>query len=179
MFRHSQIACCVQLTFFRCASAGHCSTDCSLEQKCVNCSQSHYSNSKLYPKRKTEKEIQTIKINRNISYLEARKLTAPKVSQTYTQVSKPSIATITTQTDENITKIKCPSLQLLQVLVSVPQRNEFPSIPSVPRSSSTIQSNLLPSASSIKPTTQIESWLPKTISAAAPYNSLNTSASSF
>ncbi|GFW42335.1 hypothetical protein TNCV_1207871 [Trichonephila clavipes] len=46
-------------------------------------------------------------------------------------------------------------------------------------SSSTSQANLLPSASSIKSTTKIESRLPKAISsAAAPENSLNTSASS-
>ncbi|GFW11178.1 hypothetical protein TNCV_5131891 [Trichonephila clavipes] len=45
-------------------------------------------------------------------------------------------------------------------------------------SSSTTQANLLPSASSIKPTTQIESRLPKPISATAPENSLNTSTSS-
>ncbi|GFY18241.1 putative RNA-directed DNA polymerase from transposon BS [Trichonephila clavipes] len=42
-----------------------------------------------------------------------------------------------------------------------------------------IQTNILPSASSIKPTTQIESALPEPISSAvAPDNSLNTSASS-
>ncbi|GFT26284.1 uncharacterized protein TNCV_263401, partial [Trichonephila clavipes] len=54
---------------------------------------------------KAEKEIQAIKTNRNISYLEARKLIAPQLSQTYAQVAKPSTATSTTQTDENITKI--------------------------------------------------------------------------
>ncbi|GFS55670.1 uncharacterized protein TNCV_131791 [Trichonephila clavipes] len=60
----------------------------------------------------------------------------------------------------------------------VNQPNTFPSMPSVPTSS--YQANILPSASSIKPTTQIESRLPEPISdsAAAPDNSLNTSASS-
>ncbi|GFX55444.1 uncharacterized protein TNCV_267321 [Trichonephila clavipes] len=61
----------------------------------------------------------------------------------------------------------------------VPQPNASPSIPSVSTSSSTTQTNILPSASSIKPTTEIESRLPEPISsAAAPDNSLNTSASS-
>ncbi|GFU58458.1 hypothetical protein TNCV_3416831 [Trichonephila clavipes] len=52
--------------------------------------------------------------------------------------------------------------------------------PSVSTSSSTTQANLLPSASSIKPTTEIESRLPEPIStsAASPDNSLNTSTSS-
>ncbi|GFU74958.1 endoribonuclease Dicer [Trichonephila clavipes] len=85
----------------------------------------------------------------------------------------------TPETDENITKIKCPPLQLLPPLSSIPQPNTFPSIPSISTSSYTIQANILPSASSIKPTTQFESLLPEPISsAAAPDNSLNTSASS-
>ncbi|GFV21133.1 uncharacterized protein TNCV_4267661 [Trichonephila clavipes] len=157
----------------------HSSTDCTLEPKCINCSQIHTADSKLCPKWKTEKEIQTIKTNRNISYFGARKLIAPQFSQTYGQVAKPSIATSTTQTDENITKIKCPPLQILKPLLSVPHPNASPSITSNSTSSSTTQANLLPSASSIKPTTKIASRLPKPISsAAAPDNNLNTSASS-
>ncbi|GFT82709.1 putative RNA-directed DNA polymerase from transposon BS [Trichonephila clavipes] len=113
-FGHSQIACRGQLTCSRCASVGHSSADCSHEQKYVNCSQPHSSDSKQCPKWIAEKEIQAIKTNRNISYLEARKLVTPQLSQTYAQVTKPSIATSTTQTDENITKIKCPPLQLLK-----------------------------------------------------------------
>ncbi|GFV16094.1 uncharacterized protein TNCV_3378581 [Trichonephila clavipes] len=81
--------------FSRCASVGHSSTDCSLEQKCVK-SQPHSSYSKLCPKWKTEKAIQVIKTNRNISYLEARKLIAPQLSQTYAHDVKPAIATIST-----------------------------------------------------------------------------------
>ncbi|GFX38961.1 putative RNA-directed DNA polymerase from transposon X-element [Trichonephila clavipes] len=110
---------------------------------------------------------------------QARTLIAPQLSQTYAQVAKSSTATSTTQTDENITQIKCPPLQLLQPLLSVPQPNKYPSFTSVSTSSSTTQANLLPSASSIKPTTEIASRLPKPISSsAAPENSLNTSASS-
>ncbi|GFT76673.1 RNase H domain-containing protein [Trichonephila clavipes] len=68
---------------------------------------------------KLKKEIQTIKTNKNISYFEARKLIAPAVLPNLRQVAKPSIATSTTQTDENITKVKCPPLQILKPLVSV------------------------------------------------------------
>ncbi|GFS53278.1 uncharacterized protein TNCV_1035821 [Trichonephila clavipes] len=72
-----------------------------------------------------------------------------------------------------------PPFQLLPPLSSVPQSNASPSIPSVSTSSYTIQENILPSASSIKSTTQIESRLPAPISsAAAPNNSLNTFVSS-
>ncbi|GFV72594.1 uncharacterized protein TNCV_4937701 [Trichonephila clavipes] len=178
-FGHSQTSCRDQLTCSRCASVGHSSTDCTLEPKCFNCSQSHSSDSKLCPKWKIEKQIQEIKTNNNISYQEARKLIATQLSQTYAQVAKSSTATSTTQTDENITRIKCPPLQLLQPLLSVPQPNKYPSITSASTSSSTTQANLLPSVSSIKPTTEIASRLPEPISsAAAPNNSLNTSDSS-
>ncbi|GFS99046.1 uncharacterized protein TNCV_1890541 [Trichonephila clavipes] len=144
-------------------------TDCILEQKCVNCSQPHSSASKQCPKRKFEKEIQAIKTNRNISYLEAQKLIAPRLSQTYAQVAKSSTATSTTQMDENITQIKCQPLKLLQTLLSVPQPNKYLSITSFSASSSTTQANLLPSASSMKPTTEIESRLPGPISASTGF----------
>ncbi|GFY19989.1 uncharacterized protein TNCV_2146821 [Trichonephila clavipes] len=113
-FGHAQTSCRGQLTCSRCATVGHPSTDCTLEPKCVNCSQSQPSDSKLCSKWKTEKEIQIIKTNRNITYLEARKLIAPQLSQSYAQVTKLSTATSTTQTDETITKIVCPPLKLLQ-----------------------------------------------------------------
>ncbi|GFS63567.1 uncharacterized protein TNCV_1204381 [Trichonephila clavipes] len=126
-------------------------------------------------------QTKSLFVNQNIFRLSvnSRKLIAPQFSQTYAQVAKPSIATSTTQTDENITKVKCPPLQILKPLVSVPHPNASPSITSNSTSSSTTQVNLLPSASSIKPTTQTESRLLEPISsAAAPDNSLNTSDSS-
>ncbi|GFU50745.1 putative RNA-directed DNA polymerase from transposon BS [Trichonephila clavipes] len=129
-FGHSQTSCRGQLTCSRCASVGHSSTDCTLEPRCFN-SLSHSSDSKLCPKWKIEKHIQEIKTNNNISYEEARKLIAPQLSQTYAQVAKSSTATSTTQTDESITQIKCPPLQLLQPLLSVPQPNKYPSITSL------------------------------------------------
>ncbi|GFX25579.1 uncharacterized protein TNCV_3124151 [Trichonephila clavipes] len=85
-----------------------------------------------------------IKTNRNISYLEARKLIAPQLSQTYAQVAKPSTVSSTTQTDENITQIKCPPLQLLQPLLSVPQPDKSNSVSTL---SSATQADLLPSSS--------------------------------
>ncbi|GFW40972.1 RNA-directed DNA polymerase from mobile element jockey [Trichonephila clavipes] len=113
-FGHSQTSCRGQLTCSRCASVGHSSTDCTLEPKCLNCTQFHPSESKLCPKWKIEKQIQEIKTNKNITYLEARKLIVPQSSHTYTQAAKPSNKNSSTQPDENITKVKCPPLKLLQ-----------------------------------------------------------------
>ncbi|GFX63217.1 putative RNA-directed DNA polymerase from transposon BS [Trichonephila clavipes] len=120
-FGHSQIACRGQLTCSRCASVGHSSADCSLEQKCVNCSHPHSSDSKQ----------------------------SPQLSQTYAQVAKSSSVTSTTQTDESITQIKCPPLQLLQPLLTVPQPNKSNSVSTL---SSTTQADLLPSTSLIEDT---------------------------
>ncbi|GFU43454.1 uncharacterized protein TNCV_53531 [Trichonephila clavipes] len=103
-FGHSQNSCRGQLTCSRCAAVGHSSTDCTLEPKCINCSQIHTADSKLCPKWKTEKEIQAIKTNNNITYVEARKLIVPQTSHTYAQAAKSSNKTSSTQTDEIITK---------------------------------------------------------------------------
>ncbi|GFS86900.1 putative RNA-directed DNA polymerase from transposon X-element [Trichonephila clavipes] len=142
-FDHTQTSCRGQLTCSRCASVGHSSPDCTLEPKCVNCTQSHPSDSKICPKWKLEKQIQEIKANKYISDPEARKLIAPHLSQTYSQAAKSSTLNNSTQTDKNITKVKCPPLNFLQPL---PKPVISISTPSTSTSSST-QVHLLPSTS--------------------------------
>ncbi|GFW64606.1 uncharacterized protein TNCV_3514281 [Trichonephila clavipes] len=147
-FGHSQTSCRGQQTCSRCASAGHSSTDCILEPKCINCSQPHPSDSKICAKWKIEKQIQEIK-TKNISYPEARKLIVPQLSQTYAQAAKSSTLNNYTQTDENITKIKCPPLKLLAPLSSKQRTN----IPTAVTTSFSAQRQLLPSISSETSTT--------------------------
>ncbi|GFW07139.1 RNA-directed DNA polymerase from mobile element jockey [Trichonephila clavipes] len=179
-FGHSQTACRGRLTCSRCAAVGHPSTDCTLEPRCVNCSQSHPSDSKLCSKWKTEKEIQVLKTNRNIPYVEARKLIAPQLSQYYAQVNKLSTTTTTTQTDENITKIVCPPLKLLQPLVSVPQPTISSSVAAVNKSSTSTQAELVPSTSSVTVASPSKSQPPTSVIDTAPTtsNSLSISAAS-
>ncbi|GFV05240.1 RNA-directed DNA polymerase from mobile element jockey [Trichonephila clavipes] len=148
-FGHSQTSCRGQLTCSRCTSVGHASTDCSLEPKCINCLQPHPSDSKICPKWKIEKQIQEIKTTKNISYPEARKLIVPQLSQTYAQAAKSSTLNNSTQTDENLTKIKCPPLKLLAPLSSKQRTN----IPTAVTTSSSAQTQLLPSISSKTSTT--------------------------
>ncbi|GFU30395.1 uncharacterized protein TNCV_2717151 [Trichonephila clavipes] len=172
-FGHSQNSCRGQLTCSRCAAVGHSSTDCTLEPKCINCSQPHTADSKLCPKWKTEKQIQEIKTNRNITYVEARKLIVPQTSHTYAQAAKSSNKTSSTQTDENITKIKCPPLELLQPLSSTTRTNVSISTPDVSTSSSSTQAQLLPSTSSIS-TSNSESQPPIPTCTDAPSNNMVT-----
>ncbi|GFW07818.1 uncharacterized protein TNCV_3919511 [Trichonephila clavipes] len=177
-FGHSQTSCRGQLTCSRCASVGHSSTDCTLEPKCVNCTQSHPSNSKLCQKWKIEKQIQEIKINKNISYFEARRLIVPQLTQTYAQAARPSTISTATQTDPTLSNIICPPLQCLTPISS---KHSLPdtssSVSTFPTTSSSTQDNLLPSPSGILPTIQIESLLqipiPTTTTTTSPGNNLN------
>ncbi|GFU05706.1 uncharacterized protein TNCV_1005011 [Trichonephila clavipes] len=179
-FGHSQTACRGQLTCSRCASVGHASSDCTLEQKCVNCSQPHSADSKLCPKWKIEKEIQTIKTNRNISYIEARKFITPQPSQTYAQVAKSITVNCSSQTDETITKIVCPPLKLLQPLITISKPIMSPSVPAVIKSSTSTQAELVPSTSSVTVASPSKSLPPNSVIDTAPTtsNSLSISAAS-
>ncbi|GFW57281.1 putative RNA-directed DNA polymerase from transposon X-element [Trichonephila clavipes] len=181
-FGHSQTSCRGQLTCSRCASAGHASSDCTLEQKCVNCSQPHSADSKLCPKWKIEKEIQTIKTNRNISYIEARKFITPQPSQTYVQVAKSITVNSSSQTDETITKIVCSPLKLLQPLITISKPNMSSSVPAVTISSTSTQAQLVPSTSSVTVTSPSISQPPNsaidTVSTASDNLSISTASSS-
>ncbi|GFW67582.1 putative RNA-directed DNA polymerase from transposon X-element [Trichonephila clavipes] len=86
------------------------------------------------------------------SQYKANKLVPPHISQTYAQTAKSSPISSATQTDENITKIKCPPLNLLQPLLSPPKPNISQSTPAVTTSLSSTQAQLLPSNSSIAAT---------------------------
>ncbi|GFW86583.1 uncharacterized protein TNCV_4333671 [Trichonephila clavipes] len=137
-FGHSQTSCRGQLTSSRCAFVGHSSTDCTLEPKCINCTQSHPSDSKLCPKLKTEIEIQVIKTNRNISYVEARKLIAPQSSQTYAQIANPSTASTTTNrnissSNQTLSPSTFPMLTALSTMTS----------PSIPEPTTSTSNSLL------------------------------------
>ncbi|GFV20742.1 uncharacterized protein TNCV_1784041 [Trichonephila clavipes] len=169
-FGHSQTACRGQLTCSRCASVGHASSDCTLEQKCVNCSQPHSADSKLCPKWKIEKEIQTIKTNRNISYIEARKFITPQPSQTYAQVAKSITVNNSSQTDETITKIVCPPLKLLQPLITISKPIMSPSIPEVIKSSTSTQAELVPSTSSVTVASPSQSPPPNSVIDTTPHH---------
>ncbi|GFU21493.1 putative RNA-directed DNA polymerase from transposon BS [Trichonephila clavipes] len=108
-----------------------------------------------------------------LSDQEARKLVVPQTSRTYAQAAKSSNKTSSAQTDENITKIKCPPLQLLQPLSSTTRTNLSISTPDVSTSSSSTQAPLLPSTYSIS-SSNSESQPPIPTCNDAPSNSMVT-----
>ncbi|GFU95722.1 RNA-directed DNA polymerase from mobile element jockey [Trichonephila clavipes] len=77
--------------------------------------------------------------NRHALDVQARKLIVPQLSQTYAEAAKSSTLNNSIQTDENITKIKCPPLKLLAPQ-STKQRTN---IPTAVTTSSSAQTQLL------------------------------------
>ncbi|GFW33156.1 hypothetical protein TNCV_2110841 [Trichonephila clavipes] len=82
----------------------------------------------------------------------------------------------TTQTDDSITKIVCPPLKLLQPLTSVPKPTMPSKIPTVTKSSTSTEAQLLPSASSAAATSsQSQPPVPFGITTSSASISLSTS----
>ncbi|GFX80426.1 putative RNA-directed DNA polymerase from transposon BS [Trichonephila clavipes] len=96
------------------------------------------------------------------------------------QVTKLSTTTTTTQTDENVTKIVCPPLKLLQPLVSVPKPTISSSVAAVNKSSTSTQAELVPSTSLVTVASPSISQPPNSVIDTAPTtsNSLSISAAS-
>jgi hypothetical protein len=59
---------------FKCSEEGHDGYTCENAHKCANCGESHMASSKDCQFFIKKNKIQTIKVERNISYPEARKL---------------------------------------------------------------------------------------------------------
>lgn len=102
-FGHSKMSCRGTVTCARCAEVGHDSENCNKAPRCVNCTGPHPSYARSCPSWQYEKEVQTIKTEKNLSYTEARKILSqrtPKSGFSYSAalVSK-SVQSIGTQTD--------------------------------------------------------------------------------
>ncbi|GBN97628.1 hypothetical protein AVEN_98290-1 [Araneus ventricosus] len=89
---------------------GHSFTDCHAEPKCEHCAQPHESNSKQYPTWHQGKQIQKLKVTKNISYVEARKLCQPTTTPSFATIvieSKSIQKEKFTQTNASITGLFC------------------------------------------------------------------------
>ncbi|KFM67744.1 hypothetical protein X975_21863, partial [Stegodyphus mimosarum] len=73
-FGHSKMSCRGSITCARCSQIGHDCENCTAAPLFVNCKGEHPAFSRLCPKWKSGKEVQTTKVKRNISYAEARRL---------------------------------------------------------------------------------------------------------
>lgn len=96
-----------------CGTGGHehHTSQCKNPPKCVNCGKDHLSKSNICEIWKKEKEIMKIKVNKNVTYLEAKKLYESQQPQinfsTIVQSlsTKPEMKSVNTQYDEKDTVI--------------------------------------------------------------------------
>ena len=102
-YGHGQNTCRGKLTCARCGQFDHESKTCRLDMVCINCKGNHFAYSRECPRWKFEKQVQHIKVNKNLSFTEARKFvenTAPvAVGISYAAVAKVSTTSTSVQTD--------------------------------------------------------------------------------
>ena len=143
-FGHSSDRCKNEKVCFRCGSEDCSAGDCRKEPKCVNCNESHPSSSKLCTVWIKEKEIQKLKVEKHLSYPEARKLynsQHPNISYA-AMLKKKTTREIACQTDSEMSppkenkstsNVKDNADNPPKQVISAPSK---PSVPSKPRESS-------------------------------------------
>ncbi len=118
-FGHHSDKCTKEYVCARCSLQGHASDSCENPICCFNCKGDHFANSKECPKWKQEKEIQSIKVLRNITFKEARSIVeAAKPSgpdgASYASKAKKTGVTVSVQT--NITwPNDCKTYKVIEV----------------------------------------------------------------
>lgn len=102
-FGHGQGQCKGKIICFKCSEEGHDGYTCENAHKCTNCGEPHMASSKDCPLYIKERKIQAIKVERNISYPEARKFVSmandSSAQKSYASVTKPVFTSVETQTD--------------------------------------------------------------------------------
>jgi hypothetical protein len=104
-FGHHESTCTRPSICAKCSLAAHGENPCSGATKCPNCTGDHPAYANSCPKWIQEKEICRVKVEKSVSFPEARKLVAqvgavnPGTTQSYSSVVKGVTRTIGTQTD--------------------------------------------------------------------------------
>ena len=89
-FGHGRLHCKGQQTCARCGETGHDDTQCQKAEHCVNCDGNHAASSKACPKWKLEQRVQQIRAEKNLSFIESRKLAVAEQQQS----SQTSLASV-------------------------------------------------------------------------------------
>ena len=140
----------------KCGTGGfhHLASACPNPVKCVNCGLNHLSRSNVCEVWKKEKEIMKIKVTRNLTYLEARKIVEHTPETTFSTtvqsaIAKPEIKNDYTQTSEN-DKIISSSTKVL-----IPTK--YKTNKSQPSSKASTPQSKQPSTSQVEPAKNRES----------------------
>ncbi|XP_015923302.2 uncharacterized protein [Parasteatoda tepidariorum] len=111
-FGHSRASCRGQLTCARCSVAGHMEASCKVQPFCINCKGNHAAFSRNCPKWSQEKEIQSVKVLQNLTFIEARRIVTartPRPGVSYSAAAKVSFCSVSTQTDIPVSSQKLQS----------------------------------------------------------------------
>jgi len=103
-FGHGRQYCKGEQVCSRCGESGHDYTLCQKAEHCSNCNGDHAASSKACPKWQLEQKVQQIKSEKNISFVEARKLAQ--------QSTKPTMATIVTSAMRPSTSVQTRSVEV-------------------------------------------------------------------
>ena len=140
----------------KCGTGGfhHLASACPNPVKCVNCGLNHLSRSNVCEVWKKEKEIMKIKVTRNLTYLEARRIVEHTPETTFSTIvqsaiAKPEIKNDYTQTSEN-DKIISSSTKVL-----IPTK--YKTNKSQPSSKASTPQSKQPSTSQVEPAKNRES----------------------
>ncbi|XP_071114707.1 uncharacterized protein [Haliotis cracherodii] len=139
-FGHGSKSCRNSVVCHRCG-ANHESTDCETDLKCANCTGPHVASSKSCPVWQIESQIMKLKCERNIPYLDAKKLlkdqsTTPSTISYSAAVSRPvATSSISCQTDLTWVKSEQPVATIPNSTISKP-------IPAISQSTSGSQTEI-------------------------------------
>ena len=102
-FGHGQNTCRNKQTCARCGQFDHDSKSCHNDIVCTNCKGVHFAYSRECPRWKTEKQVQQVKVEKHLSFPDARKLveaTSPVTAgKSYAVAIKVSMTSVSIQTD--------------------------------------------------------------------------------
>jgi len=104
-FGHGRLHCKGQQTCARCGETAHDDTQCQKAEHCVNCDGNHAASSKACPKWKLEQRVQQIRAEKNLSFIESRKLVVAEQQQS-SQTSLASVVSSSKQQQFKSVKVQ-------------------------------------------------------------------------
>lgn len=100
-YGHGSQACRGKATCVKCGLTDHIDDECTNELRCINCEGPHAAYSRTCPVWKKEKQVNTLKVQDNISYAEARKRVEFAQKGSYSQAVQrgrvPQMVSVSTQ----------------------------------------------------------------------------------
>ena len=128
-FGHHKDRCRCEPRCAQCGEHNHEADSCNNPLKCPNCQGNHLASSKECPKWILEKEVQTVKYTRHISYPEARKLVESRMpsGKTYAAAAKADVQLPSTSLSSASVLNRSVTTSSTQTRLTGP--NSFPSYP--------------------------------------------------